>query len=765
MAYTMKNRPANRNSRKPLSEMAVMRESAVIIFVFLFSLFDVLVASGADWRNHTNVNKAIDLYPIGDTVWAATSGGLTMFAGDDVEVMTNADGLGDNDLLFVTSDADGRLWAGGHAGRLSSFDPITGEWDFFGFVDQDGRSLRLNAAVADGDILWVGSKIGVHKFDMVHLGGEIKETYHRLGDLPGDEEVRDVLLAGDYIWVATSAGCAVARTDDINLQDYSHWRSFSAANSGLLHHNVASLAEDNGVILAATDVGLYSFVVNGADSIWSRVPGLELNIRDLFGEPGSLWGATNLGIVSVTAEGYSLVTSEGMSSRSSRAVCRDGNGLVWVSTDNGSGYAIYNGSAWSNVTVAGIASNMVDDVAISPGGMAWAVHPNGKRISSWDGSAWSQVVDSVYTGGPTVNALAVDHEGFVWAGGHGTGAVRLNPADPNNDFQRFDENNSPLRGTEPPPSDWYVVVYDISVDDSGRVWLANTFDYEDRIVVFYDHGCWGYFGLGDGFPSVEPLSVYPVPNENELLIGFNVSGLAGFEWTPGGPLCANGVQLPHTTTVTLKGEDDGLPSSQVRCLLVDAARTVWVGTTGGLAYFDIVFNKFRKFAIGDTPSPTVNALLADGGNNIWVGTDEGLFMIAPNGEVTSYRPENSGLADLTVTSLVVEDETNTLWIGTAAGVSEFIGAVADATPVEEIVAYPNPFVITRGDEILRFDAAFGTSIKIFNVAGEMVADIGTAGEWNGRNDAGSLVAGGVYIFVASDAAGKFGRGKFAVLRQ
>jgi len=765
MADLIVKQPASRNLLRLIIGMNIPQESVVLVFVLLFSLFGVTVASGAGWRNHTNVNQAIDLYPIGDTVWAATSGGLAMFADINVEVITNADGLGDNDLLFVTSDASGRLWTGGHGGRLSSFDPSTGEWKFFDFEDQDGRPLSLNAAVANGDFLWVGSKIGVHKFDMVHYGGEIKETYRRLGDLPGDEEVRDILLAGEYIWVATGAGCAVARTDDINLQDYSHWRSFSADNSDLQHHNVASLAEVDGIILAATEVGLYSFVVNGADSIWSRVPGPEMIFRDLFGEPESLWGATNLGLAAVTSEGYSLITSSGMASRSSRAVCRDGNGMVWVSTNNGSGYAIYDGAAWSNMTVAGIASNMVNDVAIGPGGNAWAVHPNGKPISKWDGSAWSQVVDSVYTGAPTVNALAVDHEGFIWTGGHGTGAIRFNPADPNNDFQRFDENNSPLRGTEPPPNDWYVVVYDITVDDSGRVWLANTFDYEDRIVVFYDHGCWGYFGLGDGFPSVEPISVFAVPKENELLFGLNISGLADLEWTPGGPLCANGVQLPHATTVTIKDESDGLPSMQVRCSLVDAARTVWVGTSGGLAYFDNVFNKFRKFAIGDTPSPTINALLADGGNNIWVGTEEGLFMIAPNGEVTSYRPDNSGLADLTVTSLAVEDETNTLWIGTAGGISEFIGAVADATPVEDIVAYPNPFVITRGDEILRFDAAFGTSIKIFNVAGEMVADIGTAGEWDGRNDAGSLVAGGVYLFVASDTEGKFGRGKFAVLRQ
>jgi ligand-binding sensor domain-containing protein len=225
---------------------ACSRGMAVAGFILLSTLLDVGSASAATWRNHTNVNRAVDLYPQGDTVWAATSGGLTVFAGDEVATLTNADGLGDNDLQFVTADENGRLWTGGPAGRLSSFDPATGEWDFYDFVDQDGRPLRLNAAAADGNFLWVGSKIGVHKFDMEHLGGEIKETYRRLGELPADEEVRSVLLAGNHIWVATSSGCATARTDDINLQDYSHWRSFSTDNSGLQHQDVASLAADAG---------------------------------------------------------------------------------------------------------------------------------------------------------------------------------------------------------------------------------------------------------------------------------------------------------------------------------------------------------------------------------------------------------------------------------------------------------------------------------------------------------------------------------------
>ncbi len=723
-------------------------------------LLNLSPAQSAEWRNFTNVNTANDLLPDGASIWAATTGGLVLFTEDTVRTFTNADGLGGNQLFFVTIDSTGRLWTGGTAGRLSSFDPALGYWTFFDFIDRNGQPLRLTAATADENLLWVGSNVGLHKFDTEHYGGEIIETYHRFGELPDDETVNDILIIGGYIWVATATGCAVARTDDVNLQDPGHWRSFSRGNSALENDDVAALAERDGAVFAATSAGLYVFTVDGPDSIWSRIPGSETVFYNLFQTPDEILGATANGIALCSREECVFLPDEGMAEARSRAVCLSGNGTIWAASSNGKGYSLYNGSSWVDSTVVGPASNEVHDIAVTPGGLFWAVHP-GVSTSMWDGSVW-RLVDT-YRGGPAINTLAVDQEGYLWLGGHGTGATRLNPADPENDYEHFDETNSPLRGTEPPPNDWYIVVHDIVVDDSGRVWLANAYDYDDRTLVFYDHGCWGYFGTGDGFPSYEPFSLFPLTNE--LLIGFTDDGLADMDLDTTVSLCIGGNQFPQSLHIILMDDSNGLPTRQVRCLLVDISRKVWVGTSGGLAYFDNVWGRFRTFALGDIAAPTINALVADGGNNLWVGADEGLFCVAPDGGVTRYGPDNSGLVDRQVTSLVIGEDCETLWIGTSAGISQFIGAVKCATPLEEIIAYPNPFIISHGDEILKFDAAFGTTIQIYSVAGELVADIGNSTEWDGRNEAGKLVAGGIYIFITADEAGNFARGKFAVIRR
>ena len=733
---------------------------ALLSVMITVVIFGSLPIEAATWRNHTNVNGAFDLLPVGDTVWAATSGGLVMFSGADVRTFTNADGLGDNHLLFVTMDGAGLIWTGGQGGRLSVLDRATGEWKAFEFRDRDGQPLRLTAAAADGDFLWVGSNVGVHKFDTRHYGGEIKETYRRFGNLPADEPVNDVRIVGDFVWVATGAGCAQASREDINLQDFSHWRSYTRLNSGLQDDDVRALAGGSPVLYAATSTGVYAFQDQGFAGVWSAVPGPQVECYGLFDSSGEILVATASGIQQCTDDGCALLTTAGMAELRTRAVCKTAEGKVWAASYSGVGYSLFDGAAWVDSVVSGLASNTVHDVAATPDGSVWVVHPEGKPLSTWNGTQWRWV--DAYLGAPE-NVLAVDSEGWLWVGGHGSGVTRLNPADPQNGVQHFDETNSPLRGTKPPPDDWYIVVLDIVVDDVGRLWFANTFDYDDRVLVFYDHGCWGYFGTRDGFGAVEPMSLFPL--RDEVLVGFLGNGLADVDLDTTTSLCVNGSPVPQQLKMAFFDDGDGLPTNQVRCFWVDAARKVWVGTSGGLAYFDGVLRRFRTFPLGETPAPTINALLGDGGNNLWVGADEGLFVISPDGQVTQYSPDNSGLVDRKVAALAIDAGTSTVWIGTAGGVSEFIGAAERATPVNVIIAYPNPFIISRGDELLKFDAAYGTTIRIFTAAGDLVADLGTAGEWNGRNQAGKLVAGGVYLFVASDPQGNFGRGKFAVIRK
>ncbi|NIO12209.1 MAG: hypothetical protein GTO40_30990, partial [Deltaproteobacteria bacterium] len=103
------------------------------------------------------------------------------------------DGLGGNYLYTVAEDAAGSFWFGGQYGTLTKYVPDENIWRVYGFVDRDGRSLRIKDVAPDGDQLWIATDIGVSLFLIYKHGGEIKETYRRLGEsLMGEEEVEAV---------------------------------------------------------------------------------------------------------------------------------------------------------------------------------------------------------------------------------------------------------------------------------------------------------------------------------------------------------------------------------------------------------------------------------------------------------------------------------------------------------------------------------------------------------------------------------------------
>ena len=105
---------------------------------------------------------------------------------------------------------------------------------------------------------------------------------------------------------------------------------------------------------------------------------------------------------------------------------------------------------------------------------------------------------------------------------------------------------------------------------------------------------------------------------------------------------------------------------------------------------------------------------------------------------------------------------------------ESIPSTPDATTTinakEDIGVNPNPFVPSRGHDVITF---FGGSItnakiKIYNKAGQLVRTLHEKNgektlEWDTTNDDGEKLASGVYIWVLSGPSGK-DIGKFAIIR-
>jgi hypothetical protein len=104
-------------------------------------------------------------------------------------------------------------------------------------------------------------------------------------------------------------------------------------------------------------------------------------------------------------------------------------------------------------------------------------------------------------------------------------------------------------------------------------------------------------------------------------------------------------------------------------------------------------------------------------------------------------------------------------------VYRMLATVQAASDLSNVIVYPNPFKPAAG--LLTFKGlTVNATIKIYNIAGELVAAMGpdktgSTGkyEWSAVNDTGENVASGVYLYVVTDPANHApAKGKFALIR-
>jgi hypothetical protein len=200
-------------------------KSAIIVLSVSICLIDEARAD-INWTTLTSLKEVRRMRTIHDTVFAATAGGLMVITDPTKPgaVYDNLSGLRATDLTDIIEAADGQKWVAAQ-GKLIKFSGTQPE--VYPFIDVDGKPVRLLCLADDGDNLWVGTSIGLVLFSKVNDGGQIQDSYQMFGTLNAAPNVNDILLAGDSIWLATSAGVAVAvRSVPNQLKVPSFWTTY-----------------------------------------------------------------------------------------------------------------------------------------------------------------------------------------------------------------------------------------------------------------------------------------------------------------------------------------------------------------------------------------------------------------------------------------------------------------------------------------------------------------------------------------------------------
>jgi ligand-binding sensor domain-containing protein len=718
---------------------------------------------GAGWGAYTSMRQINDVLVHRGGVWSATAGGVLHF--DQLtrayRRYTRLDGLAGNNVLSVVADTAGDLWFGTAERGLSRFRLETNSFDppFRDFVN-----LRIGSLAVWEDRILVGSQEGISVFLVDRE--EVKETYRQLGNFPKDIAVITLEVFSGRLWAGTANGLAWADLDQPNLQDPDSWTS---RNLG----EVRDFFALTDTLFAVTDAGVWRY-----DPVSDRLE------QEFFSPDLVRLGILDGRVIGVRSDGL-LLERKGAQDWGEAGEVNVGrvNALshddttLWMGTDNG----IRVLGAEEPPPTQEPAANSFFKLLREDGGDVWVASvPSDQfrpRLGLYQLSGDEWTVHNEDSGLPSDIAvsMASDSDDRLWVGTWGDGlAVR------NGSRWRFlNQTNSVLRGLGGAGS--FIVISDIDRDADGRMWLANV---QAGLAVMAG-------------PPPAPALLYP---QSALGLGANRDirqvSIApdGIKWVStardgfllfddGGTPFEEGdesFQLFNSFTA-----DSQLSSDRTGPILADGRGTIWVGTDNGLnAMHGSYDRETRRFVAALTPwtlystaavaeyrlpSNQVNAIEAvDGG--VWVATDKGLVQLDGAGEVVfTFTKTNSGLLDDNVQSLFFDVGRSQLWVGTLDGLSVLNVTAGETGPNQGTArAFPNPFAADSGTPMTFGRLPLGAGVRIFAADGGLIRSLpGEAGRssqrWDGQNEAGFVVASGIYFYLAEDKNGNRVRGKFAVV--
>lgn len=626
-----------------------------------------------------------------------------------------------------------------------------------------------------GDTVYVVTSFGVNVLNLATRS--IVSTY-RFSDAGRPVTVNDVAALGDSVYVATSAGVYHAPRRGVNLLDYNNWsrlRSVPAATQAwtvceawadslwlgralpdyqddqlLVYRQGAWRAlpfiPNGGDLRRVKNDGAYLYVTTNNRVYWFNPDGTQAHSTPYYGP--TLQGARDMAAI----DSWRYFVAD------------DRRGIVakikydtteTVLAPNGPGnYKCYH------------ANTAGDEVWISGGGPGepWS-HHGIYRFSGGQWRTWNKYTTDSLAQVPNLSISATDPRdpGHVVAGSFGYGMVEFRGGEVS---RVWHPGNSAL-GNVAGYGEGYCRVNGLAFDKAGNLWVAQ-WGAPRPLAVLTADGQWRSFDLGGLIPGAMAGRMEAMPWGHIWML-MEEAGVAVFD-----PAALLAGQPGAYNTFAVR-RSDGTAFGNVQALCVDTDQTVWIGMkTGGLfVYYNprqaleqdpvasqllVDDNGLTQYLMG---SQNITDIKVDGGNRKWVTTyGGGAFLLSPGGnkQILNLTQATSPMISDNVFSAAIDNATGELFFATDQGVVSFVGSATQGNAtLEELVIYPNPIPPGFSGPVIIKGLMEDTTIKITNLAGELVYECysnGGTGIWNARDFAGERVAPGVYLVFCATPDGK-----------
>jgi hypothetical protein len=436
---------------------------------------------------------------------------------------------------------------------------------------------------------------------------------------------------------------------------------------------------------------------------------------------------------------------------------------------------------WTATLPAGPNGNTFVGLAVDPAGALWGGSgtTNGTGFFRFDGSRWTAF--TIRQGAQPTNdyyRMSADCDGSMWASSWGAGVARIPPGADTVASSEVFNTNVGMVGIPNNPN--FIVCSNVVCDGQGNRWTSVFRPANNRtLAVRQSDGSWRTIPASVGGTTLTQLNSDQVSIDRALAVDAfdnlwavvgdaSIKGVISF----GNRGAIDSIAAYHLTT------EDGLPSDDVRTIVVDRENDLWVGTARGIAIVLDPGNPERAGGIASYKplnGQTINSIAVDALNQKWVGTNEGAVFLSGDGTqvIASYTTENTSgqLMDNRVLSVAVDQRTGTVFFGTPIGLASLTtAAAAPVSSFGELLVYPNPFLVPSDQPVTVDGLIEGSRLRILSVDGRMVADLptpgGRIGFWDGKNTSGEDVASGVYLLIGySEDGQQVGTGKVAVVRR
>jgi signal transduction histidine kinase/ligand-binding sensor domain-containing protein len=493
-------------------------------------------------------------------------------------------------------------------------------------VEQGLPASTVNTLLQDRvGYLWLGTYEGLVRFD------GLQSTLFHSGNTEGlrGDGIRALAQDGDgRLWVGSNGG-------GLSVYEGGAFRHLDVGPQPVDQMVWAVTTRRAGGVWVGTNGGsVFHASLEGARE-HARLPEVHAIFSLHEDEEGVLWAGTQGdGLWSLHPNG-AWRQHEGIPHHDVRVVKGDGRrGLLVGTIGGGFAHARADGT-WRRLDRAGgLPSDAVYDVTVDGRGTLWIATTGGlARVRDQEvhtlGRAEGLPDDVVY-------AVMADAEGNLWTGTNAGGIARIR----NGAFVPYG------------PGDGLAdeVTYAVLEDRDGKVLV----------------------GTRRGLDRLEGGRFRPLTREGAGPCGSEVRALAQDEggglWigTYGGGAC-------HLEPGRRRhfGRDDGLGSDTVRAVLPARDGTVWVGTVQGLSRLGKADTRWTNLTTRDgLPHDSVMCLLEDHQGVLWIGTSGG-GLVRRVGDRFEPLGVGEGLASSVVFDL--QEDGDTLWVGTNAGISRVRG--------------------------------------------------------------------------------------------